>query len=78
MEAELRVLFQGNVDVGILQETKLTNRIHEQQGYWYSAFSTEAEIRHWEGIFVFWREDAGWKVEGIVNFGPNVASLFLM
>ena len=35
------------------------------------------EIRHRGGIEVVWREDTGCQVEGIVNFGPNVASLFL-
>ena len=30
LEAIIRPLRQGNVDVGILQETKLTDRIHEQ------------------------------------------------
>ena len=30
-EAALRALHQGNVDVGVLQEKKLTNEIHVQQ-----------------------------------------------
>ena len=29
------------------------------------------------GVAVVWREDAGWQMEGIVNFGPNVA-IFLL
>ena len=29
------------------------------------------------GASVVWREEAGCKVEGIINFGQNVASLFL-
>ena len=29
------------------------------------------------GISVVWREYAGWKVEGIVNFGTNVANFLL-
>ena len=32
MEAELRILKQGNVDVGVLQETNLTYRIHARHG----------------------------------------------
>ena len=37
----------------------------------------EVEIRHRGGISVVWRGDAGWKVEGIVNFGTNVANFLL-
>ena len=36
MEAALRALRQGNVDVGVLQVTKLTDRRHMQQGEGYS------------------------------------------
>ena len=32
LKAELRALRQGNVGVGVLQETKLTDRIHARQG----------------------------------------------
>ena len=31
LEAKLRALNQGNVDVVVLQETKLTDRIHMRQ-----------------------------------------------
>ena len=42
MESALRVLQQGNVDVGMLQETKLIDRIHVRQREGYSLWSTEA------------------------------------
>ena len=29
------------------------------------------------GILVVWRKYAGWKVDGIINFGPNVAKILL-
>ena len=77
LEVELRALRQGNVDVGILQETKLTDRIHERQGEGYYVWATEAERRHRGRILVVWREDTSCKVEGIVNFGPNVESFLL-
>ena len=32
LEAELWAMGQGNVDVGVLQETKLTDRIYAPQG----------------------------------------------
>ena len=31
MEAEIQALRQGNVDVGVLQETKITDGIHTRQ-----------------------------------------------
>ena len=36
MEAVLRALKQGNVDVGVLKETKLTDGIHVRQGEEYT------------------------------------------
>ena len=55
----LQALRQGNVDVGVLQETKLTDEIHMRQGEGYSVLTTAAEIRHRGGVAVVWREDAG-------------------
>ena len=49
-----------------------------RQGAGYAVWASEAEIRHRGGIELFWREEAGWKVEGIVNFGPDVASFLLI
>ena len=52
--------------------------IHARQGAGFSpVWTTVAESRHRGGISVVWREDAGWQVEGIINFGPNVASFLL-
>ena len=36
LETELRSLQQGNVDVGLLQETKLTQGIHTHHGAGYN------------------------------------------
>ena len=71
------VLRQGNIDVGVIKETKLTDRIHARQGEGYSIWATWAEIKHRGGIEVVWRDEAGWQVEGIANFVPNTASFFL-
>ena len=37
---------QGDVDVGFLQETKLTQVIHTQNGVGYGVWATEVEIRN--------------------------------
>ena len=68
---------QGNVYLGVLQEKNLADGIHERQVERYSVWVTEAESGNRGGVAVVFREDVGWKLEGIVNFGPNVASFLL-
>ena len=46
LEADLKVLRQGNDDMGILQDTKLTDRIRARQGEGYSVWAKESESRH--------------------------------
>ena len=60
MVVALWALRQGNVDVGVLQDTKLEYGIHVQQGERYSVWATEADIRHQGGISIVLRKDAGW------------------
>ena len=50
LEAALQALKQGNVDMGVLQETKLKDGIHARQGSEYAVWETDAESRHWGGI----------------------------
>ena len=78
LEAALRALQQRNVDVGVLQETKIPKGIHMRYGSGYTVCATQSEIRHQGGVAVAWREKAGWQVEGIANYGPNVVSFLLM
>ena len=47
LEADLQSLKQCNVDVGVLQETKLKYGIHVRQGAGYTVLATEAERSHW-------------------------------
>ena len=77
LEAALRDLQQGNVDVGVLQETNITKGIHTCYGAGYSVRETQAESRHMGGAEVVWIEKVGWQVEGIANYGPNVVSFLL-
>ena len=64
--------------MGVLQETKLTDGIHANQGEGYYVWEIEDEIRHRVRILVVWRRDTVWQVEGIINFGPNMGSFLLM
>ena len=78
LEAALRDLKQGNVEVRVLQETRLMDGIHAHHRAGYAVCATVAESRHWGEVTVVQREDAGWQVEGIIKFGPNVASFLLI
>ena len=40
----------------------------------YKVWATEVRSRHQGGIFIVWREEEGWEVEGAWRFGPNVVS----
>ena len=77
LEAALRALQQGNVDIRVLQDTKLTRGIHMRYGAGYSVLVTHAEIIHWGGVAAVWMEKAGWQVEGIANYGPSVVTSVL-
>ena len=74
MEAAICALRQGQIEIGVLQEMKLTGGIHTRCTSGYKVWLTQAENRHWGGISIIWREEAGWKVEGAMRFGTNVVS----
>ena len=78
LETALQELQQGNVDVGLLQEKKLTQRIHKNHGVGYNVWETEAESLHREGVAVVWRAAKLWQVENTARFVPNVVILLLM
>ena len=74
METALLALWQGTIDIRILQEAKLTMGIHTQQSSGYKVWATEAERQHWGGIAIVCRDEGEWGVEGAQSFGPNVVS----
>ena len=59
LETALWALQQGNMDVGFLQETKLTQGIHTQNGTGYNVWETEAESWNWRGVTMVWRAAKG-------------------
>ena len=77
METALWALQQGNVDVGFLQEKKLTQGIYTRNGAGYDVWETEAESWHRGGVAVVWRAPKGYQVENTASFGPDVVSLLL-
>ena len=74
LEIALCALRQGKIGIGVLQYTKLAGGIHTRKSLGYKVWATEAEIRHRGGIAIVWREEEGWKVEVVTNFGPNMVS----
>ena len=74
LEAMLHALQQGSIGIRILQEMKLTGRIHTWYTSGYKVWETDTESRHHGGIAIIWREEAGWQVEGSTSFRPNMLS----
>ena len=59
----LGALQKGNVDMDFLQDTKLTQGTHTQNGVGYTVWTIEVESRHWGGLAVVWRVAKGWQVD---------------
>ena len=68
----LRGMSQANMDLGILQETKLTDGIYTCGSAGYSVIATDALSRHRGGIALFYRSKPHFVVEAVEKFGPNV------
>ena len=57
LEAALRGVSQTNMNLGILQETKLTDGIYTRGSAGYSVVATDAPSQHCGGVAIFhWPE----------------------
>jgi exonuclease III len=74
----LRAMGKLGVDVGVLQETKMTKGIYPRRGFGYSVFCTDAPSRQCGGVALFWRDCDGCAVEEQRRWGPNVLSFQLV
>ena len=72
LEAALRGMSQANMDLGILQETKLTDGIYTRGSVGYSVVATDAPSRHRGGVAIFHRPAPHFVVEAVRKYGPNV------
>ena len=72
LESGLRRIYQFNMDLGIFQDTKVTDRIYTRGLNGYSVVATDAPIRHRGGVAVFYRPELHFAVEAVQQFGPNV------
>ena len=72
LEAALQGMSQANMNLGILQETKLTDGIYTCGSAGYSVVATDAPSRHCGGVAIFYRSESHFAVEAVEKFGPNV------
>ena len=63
---------QANMDLGILQEKKLTDGIYTHGSAGYSVVATNAPRQHRGGVAIFYRPAPHLAVEAVRKFGPNV------
>ena len=60
------------MDLGILQETKLTDRIYTFGSARYSVVAADAPSRHRGSVTIFHRPAPHFAVEAVRKYGPNV------
>ena len=71
METALRGMEQANLDMGIVQETNITDGVYTRASDGYRVVATDAPRRHSGGIAMFYREGAGFTVEEVRPYGPT-------
>ena len=72
LEVALRGGSQAKMDLGILQETKLTDGIYTHWLAGYSVVAKDTPSRHRGGVAIFYRPAPHFAVEAVRKFGPNV------
>ena len=72
LEAALREMSQANMDLGILQEMKLTDGIYTRGSVGYIVVATDVPSRHYGGIAIFHQPAPHFAVEAVQKYGPNV------
>ena len=66
---------QGNIDLGVLQETKVTDGVHTHASADYRVLTTDAPTRHIREVVVFYQDDAyHFQVKAMQHHRPNVMS----
>ena len=77
LELDLQGMSQANLDLGIFQETKLTDGVYTHGLAKYSVVTTDTPSGHRGGVAVFYWPSPRYAVEAIQQFGPNVVRLQL-
>ena len=77
LEAALQGMSQANMELGILQETKLTDVIYTRGSAGYSVIATDAQSQHRGSVTLFYRSEPLFMVEAVEKFGHNVLGFHL-
>ena len=72
LESTLRGMCQANMDVGVFQETKLTDGIYKHGSDGYRVVTTLMPSRNRRGVALFYHEPPIFSVETIHQFGANI------
>ena len=72
LEAALRGMSQANMDMGILQETKLADGVYTRGSAGYKVIATDAPSQHRGSVALFYRLTPHFVVEAVERCGPNV------
>ena len=78
LESELRGTSWANMDLGIFQETKVTNDIYTHGSAGYSVVAMDAPSRHCGRVEFFHRPAPHFALESVQKFGPNVVGFHLV
>ena len=78
LESALRGMSQANMNLGIFQETKVTDLIYTRMSAGYRVVTTEAPSQQRGGVAVFHRTAPHFAVESVQKFGPNVIKFQLV
>jgi hypothetical protein len=76
LESALRALDKMNIDIGILQETKITDDKYKKKSF--GIIATKAISAFQGGIAIAYRTSAWWSIESIRLYHPNVISFTLV
>mmetsp|Transcript_4235 Transcript_4235/g.9583 ORF Transcript_4235/g.9583 Transcript_4235/m.9583 type:complete len:273 (+) Transcript_4235:12554-13372(+) len=72
LESSSQVMVSMGVDIGFLQETKLTQGIYTRRFDEYNVFATKVTSVRQGGVALFWRESELFEVMEMQTFGSNV------
>jgi len=78
IESACRALGSLNVDIAVLQETKLTNGIYTRNSSGYSIVASDAPSKQKGGIALCWRESRLYELEEARFLSPHVLTFRLI
>ena len=67
-------MVKSNVDMGVFQETKLTDGIYTRGSSGYKVVATSAPIQHHGGVALFYQDSPAFTFKTICQFGVNIVA----